>query len=87
MHEDINGNRIQLGDIVVIHAYNIHRCRDNDCNICKVVGDKVIGTEGVVIGFGCVCVEVADPICKKASTVWVTLGDKEVEVIGNVRPD
>ena len=82
MHLDYNGKRIKIGDIVIIKNELQIREDWEDCTCPYCL--NIIGSLGIIRGFGCIQVEVTDFSYNNVSTYITTFRDNDVEVVGSV---
>lgn len=94
-HLDINGKNIRIGDIVILHKVDrflgpreVSTNKKNWDKSVRDINERIIGTAGIVIAFGCVTVECCsdrDEDQENCITRFAWFDDNEVEVIGNIR--
>ena len=89
--KDRNGKTLKIDDVVVIHGFSHLKSIET---ICEVEGkraalsetkvrESILGSEGVVISFGCVMVELG--VTGRTSTCVAPFNSEDVEIIGSVR--
>ena len=78
-HKDINGKKIQLGDVVVIHGNSYYHEPRTQQRAKRRAGEL-----GIVIGWGCVKVELKRCLILPNYGPWDYFNSQDLETLGQL---